>query len=212
MGQYATAQELKEWLADKVSYVQDADGASIDAMLTDVLKAASDDIDAGTGRVFYRTNGQAREFYVDEVGIVHVKDLIASTTPTIQIDQNGDDVVDTTLAATDYVLGPRTDDRGLPAVRYQMIRPSRAGSVGFLPGRLMKVTGDWGYVGSDDDEPPQVRRACILRAARLIARRDARLGSMVMTFGAGTMQLVAKLDHDYEQLIEPLVWEGYAVT
>lgn len=207
---YATVAEFKAWLTDKVGYVENADGGSIDTLLEDCLSSATGDIEDDTGRVFALTTpAEARSFYVDIDGLVHVTDLVTVT--SVVVDTNGDDVVDKTLASTDYMLLPKTDNRGRAGVRYQLIKATPSGGAYFIPGYRVTVTSTWGYVESSA-APKQIKTACLLRAARTLARRDARLGSLIMSMGSSSVEVVAKLDVDYENLIDAYRVEYYGVS
>lgn len=208
--QYATVAEFKRWLTDKTSYVEDADGNNIDALLTDCLLAASRGIDDDTGRIFYRVELEVRQVFVERCGEVSFVDLIADTVPTIVIDTNGDDVPDKTLATTDYLLLPRTGKNGAAAVRYTDMRLRSTASVVLTPGYMVQITGDWGYL-DDGVAPSKIKQACLLKAARLLARRDAKLGSIIMAMGSSTVEVVAKLDRDYADLVDAFKVDVYGV-
>lgn len=213
---YASVADFKAWLTDKVDYVEDADGASIDDLLTDCLTTGSRDCDGDTGRIFYRVDDEIRQTFVQRGGEVEFVDLIVdadSGAPVIIIDTNGDDVPDRTLASTDYTLLPRTGPDGRLTDRYTSLRPTATGNLRALlhPGYMVQITGSWGYL-EGGAAPAQIKTATLLRAARYLARRDARLGSLIVAWGGGSVQTVTKLDADYDRLVSGFALEGYGIS
>lgn len=207
---YASIAEFKAWLSDRSAYLVDADGASIDSELGDVLDAGSRLVDDDTGREFFLTSSEARSFRINLQGAVMLPDLIASVTPTVTIDTTGNETAETTLAATDYVLGPLTDERGRAALRYEWLRRARFGSVVFTPGYKLTVSGDWGFLESGA-APAGVKVATMIQAARLYARRDAKLGAKVIP-EVGLREVLSKTDPDYDRLIAPFVRDVWGVS
>lgn len=197
--QYATAAELKEWIDDRTGRVTDADGNSRDTMLDAILQAESRVVEKVCGRVFYASSDEARTYYPTPERTVWVVDLTSSS-PTIVIDNDGDETPETTLTSADYVLLPTTE-QGLAPLRYQMIRSKLGSSYTFYPGRPVQITGNWGYV-EEAATPPAIKQAVLLRAARHFTRRKAKLGRVVIpetTVG----ETLAREDPDYMAMVEP---------
>lgn len=199
--------EFKRWYLDDTGHATDADGNSLDSQYQRVLDAASLDIRKDTGRIFERLTDQARTLRIDVDGYVRFKDLIAGTIDAVLIDQNADDTPETTVASTDYLLGPLTEGEGEAPARYQWMRAKRNSSARFGIGWLVQITADWGYVetvGGADYVPEDIELACMIRAAWLLERRNAKLGTVAVP-ALGVAAKVQATDHDYRALIEPYI-------
>lgn len=211
--QYATTAAWKLWAADNTAYFTNAEDTSLDGVIADCLEAASRQIDNDCGRVFYRLEAEARDYRVDDDGYVRCTDLVEIT--TVEYDSDLDDTADTALAATDYLAGPLVDDHGRAPLRYQWLKRRHGSAYWPGPGTIVTITGDWGYVESDGAPPPDVVQACIIRAGRLFARREAKLGTVSVP-QMGTVGVIRGQDQDYLDLIRPYVRTdtgvGYAVT
>lgn len=197
---YCTLAEFKLWLLDNVTYGTNAQGTSLDDLLTDALEAAARQIDQDTGRRF-SSGTETRLGQVDVDGYLRFRDLISATTVTI--DNDGDETPETALVATDYVLGPQTDEQGATAARYQWMRARRNSSARFTRGTWLSIAGSWGYVVSAA-APDDIKQANLIRAAWIVARRDARLGTAAIP-GMGVAASIQKWDTDYQQLIAAYV-------
>jgi len=203
---YVTADELASWIDDAgMANLTDASGNDRRPMLETLAEAASRQVDADCGRIFYRQVGATRRYYPDITGTVHLVDLIASVVPTIVLDIQGNEVPTVTLATTDYVLLPRIEQSGVEAsARYQAIKRNRFGGYQFFHGYAVDVTGDWGYIESDGRAPSGIRTAVLIMASRLFMRRQAKLGRAVV-LEAGISEGLSKTDPDYLAQIEPYV-------
>lgn len=201
---YVTASELAAWIDDAgLNNLTDASGKTRDVLLETLVEAASRQVDADCGRIFYKQTATKRRHYPDLSGTVHVVDLLATPTPTIEYNVSGDETTFSTLATTDYLLLPRTEEGGtIAATRYQMIRAGRFGGYVFLPGYALDVTGSWGYVDADGRAPAGIRTAALIMAARLYMRRHAKLGRAVV-LEAGLSEGLSATDPDYQAQIEP---------
>lgn len=198
---YITIAELKAWALDNVNHATDAQGNSLDALFTDLVEAAARQIDQDTGRRFAALTAETRLVQVQVDGFARFRDLTAVTSVTI--DNDGDETPETVLAATDYVIGPKTDEFGAVAARYQWMRASRNSSARFTPGTWLSILGNWGYVVSAA-APYDIKQANKIRAAWLWARRDAKLGTVAIP-GMGVAASMQRWDTDYQQLIAPYV-------
>ena len=127
---YIGADELREWISDDPTLVTDADDNSRDPMLQSLILAACRQVDDDCGRIFYQQTATPRTYYPDRFGHLRVVDLL-SAAPTITIDLNQDNVPETVLATTDYVLSPYTEETGLGVTRYQAILRAPFGAYTF---------------------------------------------------------------------------------
>lgn len=199
---YGDVETLKEWIAEDPTQVLNANDQSYDTLLGDLLDAASRRIDDDCGRIFYEQTATARSFYPNRVGVVEVTDLLSVT--SILIDTDGDDVAETTLASTDYVLEPLTEESGIGVARYQRIRAARNGAYMFAYRWKMTVTGSWGYVDSQGRAPDSIRTAAMILASRWFMRRHAKFGRMVIP-ESGMTETLPVNDPDYAMLIQPYI-------
>lgn len=200
---YITVKEMQEWIDDNPARITDASGNDRDAMLATLALAVSRRVERDTGRIFYKQTSVTRTYYGEVDHTLWVVDLL-STSPTITIDANGDDVPET--AFTDYVLLPKTEN-GIAATRYQKIRPSLGATYTFWPGRPVTITGDWGYVVDANRPPEEIRTACLIMATRWYMRRKAKLGRAVIP-EVNISETLAKTDPDYQSLIAPFVHDS----
>lgn len=193
---YQGVESWKLWAADQPDYLTNAAGDSLDEVIEDCLKAASRDIDGDTGRVFYKIEQEERWFRVSDTRTVSFVDAIAGADIAVLVDDDGDDVPETALAATDYHLMPFTDDRGRASERYNKLVIRRGASRTLHPGQAVKITTDWGYIELGETPPANIIMACNLRAGYLFARREAKLGAISVP-GMGTVGMVKGRDQGY---------------
>lgn len=198
---YCTLAEFKTWLLDNTSFATNAQGTSLDNLLTDASEAAARQIDQDTGRRFAALTAETRLVQVQVDGFARFRDLTSVTSVTI--DNDGDETPETVLAATDYVIGPKTDEFGAVAARYQWMRASRNSTARFTPGTWLSIVGNWGYTVSSA-APYDIKQANLIRAAWIVARRDARLGTVAIP-GMGVAASMQRWDTDYQQLIAAYV-------
>lgn len=200
---YITIAELKSWALDNVAHATDAQGNSLDTLFTDLVEAAARQIDQDTGRRFAALTAETRLIQVDVDGFARFRDLTSVTSVTI--DNDGDESPETVLAATDYVIGPKTDEFGAVAARYQWMRASRNSTARFTCGTWLSILGNWGYVVSAA-APYDIKQANKIRAAWLWARRDAKLGTVAIP-GMGVAASMQRWDADYRDLIANYIHE-----
>jgi len=212
---YATVAAWKLWASDNTTYLTNAEGTSLDGVIGYCLDAASRQIDADTGRVFYLTSAEERIFRADDDGTVDVVDLVAGSISAIAYDADSDDESDTDLETTDYICHPLTDERGRAPARYQELRRRKGAANWPSRGAIVAITADWGYVEDDGSPPADIVQACVILAGRLFARREAKLGAIAVP-GVGTVGMVKGSDIDYENLIRRYVRSeadaSYALT
>lgn len=202
---YITVAEFKAYAFDDPTKVTDANGASLDPLITDLIEAAARQIDQDTGRTFSALTAQTRLMQVQVDGYARFKDL--TTITSVTADNDADETPETVLATTDYVVGPRADEMGAAAVRYQWMRASRNSTARFTPGAWLSIVGNWGYtvtVSAVVQAPYDIKQANKVRAAWLWARRDAKLGTVAIP-SMGVAASMQATDTDYRQLIAPYV-------
>ncbi len=210
---YFELADFKQWLSDYVDYLKDADDNSFDALLQQCADAGCEEIEQLCARSFVLAEDEERAFAVDIDGTVAVKDLIALTGDVL-VDANGDGVPETVVPAASLQLLPRTDERGRPGRRFQVLASTPTASVSLLAyvGRAVTVPGDWGYVEPADSlAPAPIIQAAMIRAARLWARRSAVLGTQYIV-GDGVFSRIAKNDYDVTDLITGYRYTGYEVS
>lgn len=185
---YATATQLKDYLQD---YNNDFDRD--DYLYDDLVVEASRAIDSYTHRSFQvpstvttRTYTLARNgLYIDGLD-----DIAVTTGLTVSIDGSGSGVYTTNTqwhTETDYETG-----------RVSAIRFSVRQSAGCVAPNV-QVTARFGWPAV----PPEVHRACLLKAARLYNRKDSPTG--VLGFNnIGAVRLSSE-DADVRSLLTPYV-------
>jgi hypothetical protein len=138
MGRYVTAGQMAAVLGLD-------DSANLDA-LDFFIRSAEAAVDRETGRRFDAVT-ETRQFDVtDPGGYLRVGDLVSVTAVGVA-DATGDAF--TTLAVSDYFLGPANRGRGVP---YQVITLSDVGSYSYAYGhRTVEITGVWGWESVPDD-------------------------------------------------------------
>lgn len=201
---YQSLESWKLWASNLPGSLVNAEDTSFDPVLEECLAAASRQIDGDTGRVFYRTDDEAREFAVDDTLRARFVDAIAGADIVVKIDTNGDDTAETTLATTDYVMMPRTSPSGQVSVRYNALMAARRGTYRLHPGQIVEITTSWGCVDETDSPPSDIIMACNLRALRLFARRETPLGAVSVPT-MGMVGMIRGRDQDYQDLIRPWV-------
>lgn len=180
---YATTDELKTRL--------DVLGTDDDAMLEDIIEAASRQIDGWCGRSFYADAAATRYYTADSIDVLVLHDDLVSIT-TLKTDEDADRVYETTWAATDYDLEPLT---GPP---YTRIHLAPMGRYGFpTHRRAIEIVGTFGY----SDVPHAIREACLLQAGRLYKRKDAPFG-IAGSQDAGQLQTIGGMDPDVKQMVQ----------
>lgn len=209
MPNYVEGDEVLRWLSDATNYATDQAGASLEDLAQQCAEAGSRQVEDDCGRLFYLVEAEAREYRVDMDGTVPIVDLI-STSPTVSVDTDSDGVADTTVSSG-FQLLPRTDHLGRPAPRYQQLRPLPTGGGEFQPGRIVSITGNWGYL-EGGKAPESIKLAATLRAAQLWMRRAAPLGVSITFIDGNAVQRMVKIDHHYAELIEPYRRIGYEVS
>jgi hypothetical protein len=195
---YASVEELKSRLDITTS------DAARDADLLDCLLAASRTVDGLTVRTFGQSASEARTFTAGFADLLPVDDLVSLT--TVEADEDGDRVYETSWSATDYDLDPENAAaRGEP---YTSLRVTPMGTRNFPAGRRgVRVTGVWGWPAV----PEAVREATLVLAIRLFKRRDAPLGVIAVGDASAAIRLPA-VDPEAALMLAPyrrlVAWGG----
>lgn len=178
---YVTAADVKAHLEKSL--------ATHDDQIERAIAAARAFTDEKTGRGFRFYEAETRYAQVQWDGSVPVVDLISVT--TIHIDVDNDLTYSQSIADDSYILEPRNDPDGSPAHRFQKICPFSGGddSRYFVPGRQVKIVGDWGFVETADGSvptsgtavtPEMIQYANVLLVARWYKRRESPVSATSM--------------------------------
>lgn len=200
-----TVAQVKQWLAD--------DPATLDAYDTYIgylIDAVTGLVTEYCGRSFDGVGWTYAVAYVGEDGRVPLLD--ARVTPPAgpsetevwlrpALDLTGGTQL---TEGTDYRLGPKEGEWGWTAQRYHWCELRPGSAVSWSPGDLVKVVHYFGYVNRQGEVPYCVRRAAVMLAARLWARRERRLGG-VMDATTGTVEGLIEQDPDIVRLLRPFV-------
>ncbi len=180
---YATVADLKARL--------DITSLDSDAVLGQMLEAASRQIDGWCGRAFTSGTGTHR-LTADTNALLILPDDLHSLT-AIAMDWDDDQIAEYPWALTDVDLQPSPGP-------YQIVRPRRG--LAFPTHRYgVSITGVWGFGLTI---PAASREATLLQAARLFKRKDAPFG-IAGTADHGELQTIGKIDPDVSELIEPYI-------
>ena len=178
---YATVEELAARL--------DIGGEEQDAILAQVLEAASRQIDGWCSRSF-ASGASARQLTSDSGELLILPEDLHGLT-SIAADWDGDRVYEDAWDVTDVDLQPYPGP-------YQVVRPR--GRRSFPTHRYaIEITGDWGFGA---EVPAAIREACLLQAARLYKRKDAPFG-VTGSPEHGELQTISRVDPDVKELLAP---------
>lgn len=188
MASYATVAQLKARL--------DITGTADDAVLAEVLEAASRQVDGWCGRPF--ASGTAtRVLTADAWDMLILPDDLHTIT-SIAVDRDGDRDYETAWALTDVDLQPYPGP-------YSVLRPTLG--MAFPTHRYgVQITGEWGF-GPEASIPAPIREATLLQAARLFKRKDAPFG-VTGSAEHGQLQTISRVDPDVKELLAPFVRFG----
>lgn len=189
---YATKAEFKAWIG--IDDVED------DQSIQSALDAATRAIDRTTGRHFTREVGVTKTYQATIPSELAVVDLISATNITADI--NGTHTFTRTITTDDYDLYPYVDETGLPSLRFNSIRIRQNRNNGFAPGYLVQVTGNFGYVDTNNTTPADIKQACLIWASRLWKRRETPFG-VVSISDIGTGVQIKQTDPDVVALLDP---------
>jgi hypothetical protein len=176
-----------------------------DALLFDALGAASREVedDCG-GRRFWLDPAPVARIFDPQHRVVHtprgeqllVDDIGATQTLIVEV---GSEVTDTWTSAGSFRTGPDNALAKRQPITY-LIRPYA--SWGFTPTMQVRITTQWGW----PFDPPQIKAATLIKAARLYRRKDSPEGI------TGSAELgivrVGRYDPDYDALIDRFILRG----
>lgn len=178
---YATLADLKARL--------DITSTNEDAVLEQVIEAASRQIDGWCGRAFFSGEG-TRYVTADNPNMVILPDDLHTLTE-LATDRDDDRVYETVWPVDAIDMQP------FPGP-YQILRPRR-GYAFPCHRSAIRIEGVWGFAG---DTPAAIREACLLQAARLYKRKDAPFG-VAGNAEHGQLQTISRVDPDVKELIAP---------
>lgn len=183
---YATRDQLRERLDNQPD-------ASADALLDQLVTAASRQIDGFTARFFGQSTA-TRTFTAEWSDLLIVDDLVSVT--TLATDNDGDRTYETSWAVTDYDLNP--DDANAQDKPYTNLAVAPNGNNAFpLTRRGVQLAGVFGWPAV----PAAITEACLLLAVRLFVRKSAPFG--IAGSLDGQVQTIPGLDPDVKQLVWP---------
>lgn len=188
---YLTTAELKAWLRKNDS--------SDDALLAEVITAASRAVDWHCGRQFGSITEAVARYYVWGGELVEgrqallIDDLATTTDLVVTVDTDGDGDADQTLVSgTDFDLWPANAPAdGLTWTRLVL----RTGAGAAWPTgyhRAVAITARWGWPAV----PASVKQATRFQAARWFTRRNAPFGVAGSPEQGSELRLLEKLDPD----------------
>jgi hypothetical protein len=177
------------------------------------LLAVSRSVDDYCGRRFWQDSAvQTRRYRVDDPYLAWVDD-ISTTDGLVIATGDGDGTFATTWASTDYELEPynanafQAEDRTSAAHAWWRI--AAVDRYTFLVSerrRTLQVTAKFGWSAV----PPAVKRAALIKAARLFKRKDAPFGAL--GFDTDGIRISRWEDPDVVLLLEPLRRVGMAAV
>lgn len=176
-----------------------------DSLIELAIEAASRDIDAYCGRVFYDMGSGSRYYAATDPYFCPIDDCQSITQVATALTSNGN--YDTvwanptagqnngdyqaepinSSAPTDGIISPITGVRAL----WRYLFPTIGGNA------LVKITGTWGWASV----PTAIKQACVIQAARIFKRNDSPLG--VAGFGDMGAMRVSRVDPDVARLLDP---------
>ncbi len=170
-----------------------------DDLLVLAINDASRQIDEWTGRRFYSAV-ETRYYTPEDRRCLSVHDIANTTSFALYSDENDDGTYDNTWTSDDYDLAPFNSE--LDNKPYTEIQVKGQSSFWFpVRRKAVKVTANFGY----PNIPKQVRRVCILQAARVFKRYISVFGMTGATsIGTITMK-IPDIDSDIAKPLMNLV-------
>ncbi len=197
---YAIVEELRQTL----DIPSEQTGTDVD--LQRALDAAQGWIDWFCGRSFGVSGTTVPKTFAaateDAVGFT---DLV-STAPTVATDEQGDRTFSTVLVPAQYQLTP-TGGPPFSALRLWPTPPTGTDPYVFVPGELVRITGQWGYVDARGRLPANVNQACLLLGARWFKRREVPFGAL-QSPQLDVFQNLNERDPDVTNLLFPFCVPG----
>jgi hypothetical protein len=183
---YCTQNELKGFVGIPTSDSGDND------LLDDAVNAASRQIDAFCGRIFYaQGSATARKFFTNDPYRLRVDDISSETGLVVKLDDDDDGTFEVTVASTEFQLLPINGVvGGILISPFYIVELFSGGSqewpMDYSSNRpRAEVTAKWGF----PSVPEQIRQATLMLSSELFAMRNAPLGvAGVGDFGVVNIQ------------------------
>lgn len=183
---YCTQNELKSFVGIPTTDTAD------DSLLDDAINAASRQIDAFCGRIFYAEgSASARKFFTDDLYRLRVDDISTTDGLVVKYDDDDDGTYEVTVSASEFQLLPINGVvGGITGNPFYIIELISDGSnewpLDYSSNRpRAEITAKWGYAAV----PEQIRQATLMLASELFAMRNAPLGvAGVGDFGVVNIQ------------------------
>lgn len=175
---YAQVNDLREHLGYDDPYVDD------DGKIELALYAAEASINGHCGRTFGAVTASTARIFDGGTSRCLIDDAVTVTL----VEQSFDRQNWSTLASTDWWTEPANST------------PKTAIVAGVPLSRFVRVTGTWGYSAT---VPPQVKLATLIKAARLLKRKDSPLG-IEGGEAFGPVYITRREDPDVVMLLAPL--------
>lgn len=161
-----------------------------------VIETVSRMIDDFAGRFFYSAGTVVSFYSADRNLSLEIDDV--SSVSSLQTDDAGNGLYETTWGTADYVLEPF--NAALTGRPYTLIRVTTNGNRSFPIDTVkgVKLTAVRGF----PSVPKPIVTATQLQCGRIFNRRNTPFG-IAGTLETGTMRLLSRLDPDVEQLVRP---------
>lgn len=170
----------------------------VDDLIESVVEGVSRLIDDECHRFFFETSSTSFYYTAEQPTKIFTNDISSpSSDITVEIDLNGDGIIDTTLDSTNFFLSPyNASTLGVP---YTCIEITPTGQYSFGPRirKGVKVTAKFGWPAV----PKEIKTATILQVAREFKRYATPLGSESMTALGKQTLTIPSLDPDVQRLI-----------
>ena len=167
---YCNQNQLKAFVGIPTSDSVDND------LLDDAVNAASRQIDAFCGRIFYAQGAAtARKFFTNDPYRLRVDDISSETGLVVKLDDDDDGTYEVTVASSEFQLLPINGVvGGILISPFYIIELFSGGSqewpMDFSSNRpRADVTAKWGF----PSVPEQIRQATLMLASALFAMRNA---------------------------------------
>lgn len=157
-------------LADLKSYLKIDDSVE-DALLENIVEAASRSIDKIANRRFYLdSTATARYYYTANPLRVFIDDLGSLTGLVVKTEPDSAGVYADTLTASDYQLEPlNASAKGRPWTSILVVNTGTSFSAGTSLRPTVEITGRWGWPSVPDD----IAQATLILSADLYKRKDS---------------------------------------
>lgn len=192
MSNYLTLEEVKESI--------DLSGTSYrDDDIERALAAAELVIENLCEDRFYQDGTAVARYYDPEDSATVKLRPSAATIDSVKVDEDGDGVYETTLAATDYVKWPYNAAADAKPWWELRIHPNSSECFPTAYPQSVEVTAKFGWATT----PEAVKQATLILATKLLKRREAPFGIVAFSFDGGDAMRIARNDPDVMGLLGP---------